>query len=453
MSQRRIAVIGAGITGLTAAYRLQAQGHVVEVFEASDRVGGSIRSIDMGEARVDVGPSGILATRQSVVGLVNDLGLSDQWLEACSDSNRRYIYYQGKLNEVPSSPPGLLLSPWIPLSAKWHILTEMFKGSRTSPPSESLHALIARRFGDFVADVMVDAMVSGVHAAPAKSLEAKAAFPILPQFESAHGSILKGLIHTMKQRKRELPQRAFALKGMLNLRGGLEALPLALQQSLETLHLNTPVHSVTKTADDQWQVKSSVGDLLYTDVVVAISAPQASKCLRETSSELGTLLSEVCYTPLGNVIFYYDSRIETPHGFGYLSPGIEGRPMLGCLFLNRIFPELVPSSCTVLRAFVGGQRAPQDLELDDAALTELATKELEAVLQTSLPPPTSTKVLRWKQSLPFYNQGTTQRWEAIETLVRNLPGLHLGGNWLYGASVADCVSRGDHIAEQITRVS
>ena len=99
----------------------------------------------------------------------------------------------------------------------------MFKGSKTSPPTESLHALIARRFGDFVADVMVDAMVSGIHAAPAKSLEAKAAFPILPQFESAHGSILKGLFRTMKQRKRVLPQRAFALKGMLNLRGGLES--------------------------------------------------------------------------------------------------------------------------------------------------------------------------------------------------------------------------------------
>ena len=86
---------------------------------------------------------------------------------------------------------------------------------------------------------------------------------ILPQFESAHGSILKGLFRTMKQRKRELPQRAFALKGMLNLRGGLEALPLALQQSLETIHLNTPVHSLTKTADDQWLVKSSLGDRLY----------------------------------------------------------------------------------------------------------------------------------------------------------------------------------------------
>ena len=105
-------------------------------------------------------------------------------------------------------------------------------------------------------------------------------------------------------------------------------------------------------------------------------------------------------------------------------------------------------SATVLRAFVGGQRAPQDLELDDDALTELATKELEAVLETSLPAPTSTKVLRWKQSLPFYNEGTTQRWEAIEALVGNIPGLHLGGNWLYGASVADCITRGDHIVSR-----
>ena len=123
--------------------------------------------------------------------------------------------------------------------------------------------------------------------------------------------------------------------------------------------------------------------------------------------------------------------------------------MLGCLFLNRIFPELVPSSCTVLRAFVGGQRAKEELMLDDAALVDMITKELEIVLEQPLPEPTSSHVLRWPQSLPFYNKGTCQRWETLEAMVSEAPGLQLGGNWLYGASVADCVSRGDYLATQI----
>ena len=126
MKSKHVAVIGAGITGLTAAYRLSELGHNVEVFEASNRVGGSIKTESFGAARVDIGPSGVLASRQSVVDLVRDLGLDSEWLSASPTSNRRYIFYKGKLNEVPTSPPKLLTSSWIPLSAKWRFVTEFF---------------------------------------------------------------------------------------------------------------------------------------------------------------------------------------------------------------------------------------------------------------------------------------------------------------------------------------
>ena len=449
MSERSVAVIGAGITGLTAAYRLQSQGHQVEVFEASDRVGGSIHTVHIGDALIDIGPSGILASRQSVIKLVSDLGLSDAWLEACPDSNRRYIYYQGMLNEVPTSPPRLLLSSWLPLSAKWKILTEFFRPAKKTDSVESLHELVERRFGSFVAEVMVDSMVSGIHAAPAQTLEAKAAFPILPTYESEHGSILRGLIQAMKSRRRQLPEQTTQLKGMLNLREGLEMLPKTLANQIDVIHLEAPVLSLDRREDKQWNVESRLGTRGYSDVLLALPAPQAAICLSKAQPELSKLLHEIEYTPLGNVILYFDSRIETPPGFGYLSPGIEGRPMLGCLFLNRIFPELVPETCTVLRAFVGGQRAKEELDLSDGALVEMALKELEITLEQSLPTPTSTLVLRWPQSLPFYNKGTCQRWEAIEAIVKQTPGLELGGNWIHGASVADCVSRGEYLAGRV----
>jgi oxygen-dependent protoporphyrinogen oxidase len=449
MNERRVAVIGAGITGLTAAYRLQSRGIHVEVFEASERVGGSIRTIDIGDARVDIGPSGILASRESVIKLVDDLKLSGAWLEACPDSNRRYIYYQGTLNEVPTSPPRLLLSSWLPLSAKWKILTEFFRTPRRGGPLESLHDLVERRFGSFVAEVMVDSMVSGIHAAPARTLEAQAAFPILPAYESEHGSILRGLIRAMKSRRHLLPERTPQLKGMLNLREGLEMLPKALESHIEPIHLNTPVRSLEQRGEHDWVVDSPLGLRPYSDVLLTLPAPQAADCLSKAKPELSQELAKVDYTPLGNVILYFDSPVQTPQGFGYLSPGVENRPMLGCLFLNRIFPELVPSSCTVLRAFVGGQRAKEELMLDDAALVEMTLKELEIVLEQPLPKPTSSHVLRWPQSLPFYNKGTCQRWETLEAMVSKAPGLQLGGNWLYGASVADCVSRGDYLATQI----
>lgn len=448
MTEKRVAVIGAGITGLTAAFRLQNYGYNVELFESSDRVGGSIQTVPLGRATVDIGPSGILASRQSVLNLVDDLGLTDQWLEASPDSNRRYIYYKGQLNEVPSSPPKLLLAPWIPLSSKLRILTEYFRSPKLNSDSESLEELVTRRFGRFVADVMVDAMVSGIHAAPAKSLEAKAAFPILQEFEQNHGSILKGLIQQMKSRKRQLPEQTSTLKGMLNLRGGLETLPRALAEQLKMVHLNTPVTGL-QLRSDGWLVESNKGAESFSHVVLTLPAKQAAKCLTSVDPTLVEQLDAFEYTPLGNVIFYFEEPIESPPGFGYLSPGIEDRPILGCLFLERIFPELVPKDCTVLRAFIGGQRASDQVKLSDDDLIKVVTDELQAVLKCTLPTPTQVKVVRWPTSLPFYGIGTSARWQKLEATLTKFEGLYLGGNWIHGASVADCVSRGDTLAKRI----
>ena len=450
MKSKDVAVIGAGITGLTAAYRLSELGHNVEVFEASNRVGGSIKTESVGSAHVDIGPSGVLASRQSVVDLVRDLGLDSEWLSASPASNRRYIFYKGKLNEVPTSPPKLLTSSWIPLSAKWRFVTEFFRPTRRASEPESLHALIDRRLGSFVADVMVDAMVSGVHAAPAKSLEALAAFPVLPTLEREHGSLLRGLIHLQKSRRKALPQHATTLKGMLNLRGGLETLPKAMEARLDKVHLQTPVHAINSLQNNTWRVEHQAGVSEFDEVILCIPAPHAARCISGENPELANLLQRVEYTPLGNVILHYDEEIETPPGFGYLSPGIEARPILGCLFLNQIFPELIPASTTVLRAFVGGQRAAEQLELDDESLVKVVTDELEFVLDKKLPRPQHVQVLRWPTSLAFYQPGTSRQWKEVEDLVGGLPGLHLGGNWIGGASVAECITRANTLVSRIT---
>ena len=450
MNNRRVAVIGAGITGLTAAYRLQSGKVPVDVYEASPRLGGSIRTLEMGSCKVDVGPSGVLASRESVVKLVHDLNLSHDWVQASSASNKRFIYYRGELREVPTSLPKLLTSGWIPWSAKWRIVTEFFRRARTQGHATELLAdFIERRFGRFVADVMVDAMVSGIHGAPARLLEAQAAFPILPELEREHGTIIGGMVKLMRARRRQIPQNTAQLKGMLNLSGGFESLIAALAQDLSNIRLNEEVRAVIKEDAHHWNVQSSSGTKSYTDVLLTTTADVASQCLKESNRLLSDALGQIQYTPLINVILHFEERVPTPQGFGYLNPGMEERSMLGCLFLHHVFPELIPQPNTVFRAFLGGQRAKDQMEYDDDMLVSLAKDELEDVLNLKLPAPKEVKVLRWPTSVAFYEQGTGKRWDSIDHLLEQEPGLQLGGNWYQGVSVADCISRGETLARNI----
>lgn len=72
-----VVVVGAGLSGLTAAYRLVQQGVSVLVLEAGDRVGGRTVNVDVGAGAVtDGGGQWIGALHTRMYALIDELGLS-----------------------------------------------------------------------------------------------------------------------------------------------------------------------------------------------------------------------------------------------------------------------------------------------------------------------------------------------------------------------------------------
>lgn len=93
----RVAVIGAGPAGITAAHQLARGGAEVEVYEASGHVGGLSRTFELWGQKVDLGPHRFFSTDARVNGL---------WREVLGEDHRLVdrltrIYYGGRFFAYP----------------------------------------------------------------------------------------------------------------------------------------------------------------------------------------------------------------------------------------------------------------------------------------------------------------------------------------------------------------
>src|SRR5436305_2029955 len=211
----RVVIVGAGVSGLSLAYRLRQADPSAEltVLEADGRVGGKVWTERRDGFTVEAGPNGFLDAKPSTIDLTRDLGLADRLLPAsASSARRRYLFLDGRLQPLPAGPLALLRSPLLSLRGKLELLGEPFRRRRRGRGPESVAAFARRRAGREAADVFADALVTGIHGGDPALLDVRAAFPRLTELESAHGSVVRGV---MRSRKKGSPTRSAGAPGRL----------------------------------------------------------------------------------------------------------------------------------------------------------------------------------------------------------------------------------------------
>jgi len=202
MTQDSVAVIGGGITGLTAGFCLQRKGVPVTVYEASQRVGGVIESIREEGYLAEFGPNTILETSPRIGELVRAAGLGARRLDPDPKAGARYVVRYGRPVAMPGSPVGFFTSALFTAKAKLALLREPFVPPRRDGREESVAEFVTRRLGREFLDQAIDALVAGVYAGDPYKLSVSQAFPKLGQLEARYGSLIKGQIFGAGERKR-----------------------------------------------------------------------------------------------------------------------------------------------------------------------------------------------------------------------------------------------------------
>ena len=444
-----IAILGAGITGLTAAHRLTQRGHRVRVFESTGRVGGAIRTEISGDWLIEAGPNTLLAGEPALATLIDELGLAGERIGANPAARHRYLVRRGRALAAPLSPPAFLTSSLFSLGAKLRLLTESLKRPRTRLADLSLDDFIRDHFGQEIVDYALNPFVTGIYAGNPRKLSARHAFPKLWEMEQRHGSLLRGQIAAAKA------NRARGAAGIVSFRRGLQVLPDALAARLRpgALALNARLEALVPGAP--WSVVWNDGATTQTEnfdaVIATLPAPALAQLRFGTLGERPLASLDAIEHPPVSSLFLGYRRDHVAHpldGFGMLVPEIERRSVLGVLFSSSLFPGRAPADHVALTVLTGGTRQPEIARLPAEQLLATIEPDLQQLLGVR-GAPVFRRHAFWPRAIPQYNLGYESHLETIAAAERAHRGLFIGGQARDGIALPACIAAGERLAAQM----
>jgi protoporphyrinogen/coproporphyrinogen III oxidase len=445
-----VAIVGAGVAGLTAAYRLKRRGIRVVVYEASERAGGVIMTERREGYLAELGPNSLVAGGGSLAEILSQLGLDASRVEAQRDARKRYIVRKSKLVALPTSPSQLLTTRLLSNGAKLAIFGEPMVEPGDSPMEESVATFIRRRFNQEVLDYVANPFVAGIFAGDPEQLSARHALPRLHDLEHTHGSVVKALGLMIRAGRDEAGSAPGP--GLISFAGGLKEIPDALARELRSeIRFKAPVTQLRR-GPMGWTVSAAYqASELYDGVIYAAPAHCADdvELAFDGSDRLKTLTS-ITHPPVAVLALGF-RREDVAHrldGFGFLVPDVERRNVLGVIFASTVFPGRAPVGHVLLTAFVGGVRHPDLANADLSTLTARVLDDLRLLLGVR-GEPTFRAFQLWPKAIPQYALSYGRFKEIMDDAERRNPGLGLAGSYREGVALGEVISGADQVAERI----
>lgn len=484
-SPRRVAIIGGGISGMTAALRLAELSTPrkpleIHLFEAGPKVGGLVGSERIGDCLIERGADSFITNKTGGVHLCRKLGLESQMMGMDEKNRRSLILARGVPIETPEGlnliAPGsawsILKSPILSWKGKLRCLLEPLIPRREQEGDESLASFTTRRLGEEMLDRIVQPMVGGIYTADPVKLSLLATLPRFLEMERRHGSLFEamhaadGLVGGAERVASGARYSLFAsLKhGMSQLMDALEA----RVRKVAKVECRAKVREIVRTPPQESSPNGSQapnvfpGEVAWTDasgderrtsfsaVILATPAHQMADILKSAAPEAAAELDQIEYASSAIVVTGHAMRgIDHPlNAYGLVIPAIEKRRILSVSFLNRKFPDRAPPDKVILRTFVGGALQPEMFDLPDSQLIEITLAELRSIFGVKSPPEFAV-VARYHRSMPQYHVGHLDRVARIRSCLTATPWISLAGNTLGGVGLPDAILSGENAAEQI----
>lgn len=463
---KKVAIIGAGLAGLTVAFRLhelQSSSGIpleIKIFESADRPGGVIRTLSRDGFLMEQGPDSFLTEKPAALALCSRLKLQDQIIATQPTYRKSFIYRQGQLIPIPSgfylmapaSARVLLGLKGMSLVGKVRMLAERWVPPSTHKKDESVSQFVLRRFGRETLEQWARPMIGGIYAADTDVLSAQSSIPQFYAMEKEQGSITAGL----KARKQKADQDASGPRY-----GLFASLRLGMQQLVDSLYRAVPNHQFSFSVsikqlsfeNKRWILNDGMGKKTYDADAVCLALPayRSAGLFSRFDERLSDVLNAIPYGDAATIHLAFH-RKDIGHaldGFGFVVPPAEGLCMIGCSFPHRKFDGRVPSAdYALLRVFLGGKSFEKVKDCDDRQIEGLVLSELRECL-TLRGKPIFTSLHRYALAMPHYTVGHQTRLQQIKEKLNQHPGCFLAGNAYDGIGIPDTIQRSELCAAQM----
>ncbi|WP_321366149.1 protoporphyrinogen oxidase [uncultured Desulfuromusa sp.] len=459
----RIAVIGAGISGLATAYAIEQQAKQAEfevetlVIEKEPRTGGKILSIQEGGFLCEWGPNGFLDNKPMTLDLCRQLQIDQQLLRSDDNARKRFIYSDKILHQMPENGPAFLKSKLISWPGKFRLAAEMVIPKKVNGGDETLADFGRRRLGEEALNKLISPMVSGIFAGDPETMSLKSCFPRIHELEQEYGGLIKAMLRLAKKKRAEVKAgkavaSAAGPGGVLtSFRGGIQELTDGVANALSGRVLTG--NGVVRIVQKQGGFSLTLEDGQQHDVDLVVTAAPAyavADMLDEWNTESSKLLRQIPYATMNVICFGYQrDRISFDlNGFGYLIPKAEGCHTLGTLWDSSIFSNRAPEGQVLLRSMMGGATNAAAIDLSEDEVKSRTMNDLKQIMGISCEPD-FVKIFRHRHAIPQYTSGHAQRLSELNASLMDAPDLILTGNAFYGVGLNDCVNAANKAAEKV----
>ena len=456
-SHTDIAIIGAGLTGLTTGFWLTRAGKQIQIIEKQDRAGGQIRTFQANGFIYESGPNTGVVSYPEVAELFAALSPDCTLETAREESKKRWIWKGNKFHALPSGLVSAVTTPLFTLYDKFRILGEPFRAKGTNP-DESVAELAARRLGKSFVDYAVDPFLSGVYAGNPNTLITRHALPKLYNLEQDYGSFIKGSIAKAKLPKTDRDK--LATKKVFSATGGLEKLSQALVKSIGQERIILSANDVKiEPQGNQWLITYCTPEgehsLIANKVVTTCGAYALPDLLPFIPKEDIGQISNLHYAPIIQAsVGFHNTRGLRFDAFGGLVPSKEKRDVLGILFPSACFVGRSPEEGALFSFFIGGVRHADMLDWSDEQLKNMILKNIHSMLKFPADvQPDLIHIFRHQKAIPQYEKSSEARFKMIEELQNRYPGLILAGNIKGGIGMADRIRQATGIANELAKLS
>lgn len=441
-----VIIVGAGITGLSAAFELARRGVPFRLFEAASRPGGLIHTEHLDDYVIEAGPESVLAQKPAALELMEAVGLGPSVITSLQPRTA-FVLKAGRLHPLPSPSvlgipvtPGALaryslLSP----AARLRIALEPLVRGRARD-DESVGSFFRRRFGRATVGLIAEPLLGGIHAGDIESLSMRSLFPRLLEAEAQRGSVLAAF------RGAPRPDGDGLFR---TLAGGMSTLVEALERRLPagSIEYGAPVAGITRLpggGPPRWRVRTPGGDSEADAVILASPAHAAAGLLRPLDPEAAAICDGIPYASSVSVALAWP-RAAVAHplsGSGFVVARRYNRLRItACTWVSSKWPGRAPQGMVLLRAFAGGAHDPGVVDLDDEALVALAVRDLSGLLGITGAPAFS-RVARWRRAGAQHTVGHAARVGAVERRLAALGSLFVAGSGFHAVGIPDCIADG-----------